>query len=393
MGSKLPTGGGPLSGYRVLEMAGIGPGPFCAMLLADMGAEVIRIDRMSGSARTIEVDARRDLTARGRRSLALDLKRPEAVATVLRLCRTADGLIEGFRPGVMERLGLGPAQCLAANPRLIYGRMTGWGQSGPLAQLAGHDINYLAISGMLYLMGRAEERPAPPLNLVADMGGGGLMLAFGVTCALLERERSGKGQVVDAAMTEGAALLATGIFAQKAMHWWGTARGANLLDTGAHFYEVYATKDARYVAVGAIEPQFYALLLEGLGLDAASLPPQMERGSWPAMKVRFAEIFRTRTRDEWTELFAARDACVTPVLTPEEAARHPQALARGSYRDTPALHPAPAPRFSRSSARDPEAPPTAGQHSEEILASFGFSGEEIAALRGCGAMAQGTPNG
>jgi alpha-methylacyl-CoA racemase len=378
---------GPLAGYRILEFAGIGPGPFCAMMLADMGAEIIRIDRTSGSARPIDGDPRLDITARGRKSLALDLKKPAALATVLRLCTQVDGLIEGFRPGVMERLGLGPDECLEANPRLVYGRMTGWGQDGPLSHLAGHDINYLAISGSLYLFGRAEERPGTPLNLVADMGGGGMLLAFGMTCALLERAKSGKGQVVDAAMVEGAALLATFVYAQKAMGWWRSERGSNLLDSGAHFYEVYETKDGKYVSVGAIEPQFYALLLAGLELDAAELPRQLDRASWPSMKQRFAAIFRTRTRDYWAQVFANRDACVAPVLTPEEAAQHPHARARGAFNsDFDVLHPSPAPRFSRSHSERLGAPPKIGEHSDEVLGAFGYNPDEIAALRACGAL-------
>ena len=392
MSADAKPSAGPLAGFRILEMAGIGPGPFCAMMLADSGAEVIRIDRAVGRTRSIDVDVRHDVTARGRRSLALDLKHPQAVQAVLRLCSDADGLIEGFRPGVMERLGLGPVHCMAANPRLVYGRMTGWGQTGPLAQLAGHDINYLAISGVLHLCGRATEKPSPPLNLVADMGGGGLMLAYGMTCALLERVGSGKGQIVDAAMSEGAALLATSVFAQKAMGWWRDERGSNLLDSGAHFYEVYATKDGAHVAVGAIEPQFYELLLQGLGLDPKSLPPQMERSSWPAMKLRFAEIFRGRTRAEWTQLFAGSDACVSPVLTPEEAAQHPQAIARNSFsRCFGALHPAAVPHFSRPAAPLLSPPPVPGEHSELVLRSFGFSGDEISQLRHCGAMVESAP--
>jgi alpha-methylacyl-CoA racemase len=385
-------GAGPLAGLRILEIAAIGPGPFCAMMLADMGAQVTRIDRVSGGAPFPGADARRDVAARGRESLALDLKNPQGVQTVLRLCRAADGLIEGFRPGVMERLGLGPDVCMAANPRLVYGRMTGWGQSGPLARHAGHDINYLAISGMLYLFGRGQERPSPPLNLVADMGGGGLLLAFGMTCALIERAHSGRGQVVDAAMVEGAALLATSVFTLQALGQWREERGSNLLDSGAPFYEVYATRDGGYMAVGAIEPQFYAQLLAGLGLDAETLPAQMERAAWPATKRRFADIFRTRTRSEWTEHFAARDACVTPVLTPLEAVRHPHALARGSFHHAcGALHPAAAPRFSRSAPALAAAPPLPGEHSEHVLRSFGFSVEQITKLRECGAMAGPEP--
>ena len=379
---------GPLSGYRVLEVAGIGPGPFCAMMLADQGAEIVRIDRASGSSRPIDGDVRLDVSARGRKSVALDLKKPEAVSAVLRLCARADGLIEGFRPGVMERLGLGPDACLAANPALVYGRMTGWGQDGPLRHLAGHDINYLAISGSLYMFGRAEERPSAPLNLVADMGGGGLLLAYGMICALLERARTGQGQVVDAAMVEGAALLATSVYAQKAMGWWRSERGANLLDSGAPFYEVYRTSDGGHMAVGAIEPQFYALLLRGLGIDPASIPPQMERESWPSVKLRFAAIFQTRTREEWTQVFTDSDACVSPVLSPDEAASHPQAVARGAFRSSGGvLHPAPAPRFSRSTAEPLAPPPRAGEHSDQVLGSFGFTPDEIGGLRACGALA------
>jgi alpha-methylacyl-CoA racemase len=379
---------GPLSGYRILEVAGIGPGPFCAMMLADQGAEIVRIDRVGGNARPIDGDLRLDISARGRKSLALDLKRPEAVSAVLRLCAQVDGLIEGFRPGVMERLGLGPGVCLAANPALVYGRMTGWGQEGPLRHLAGHDINYLAISGNLYMFGRAEERPSAPLNLVADMGGGGLLLAYGMICALLERARTGQGQVVDAAMVEGAALLATSVYAQKAMGWWRNERGANLLDSGAPFYEVYGTGDGGHMAVGAIEPQFYALLLRGLGLDAATVPHQMDRASWPSMKARFAEIFRSRSREEWTRVFADCDACVSPVLSPEEAASHPQAIARNAFRVAWGVrHPAPAPRFSRSTPAPQDPPPRPGEHSEQVLRSFGFTSDEIGGLRSCGALA------
>jgi alpha-methylacyl-CoA racemase len=378
---------GPLKGYRIVEVAGIGPGPFCAMMLADMGADVIRVDRASGQTRSIDVDGRRDLTARGRRSLAVDLKNPDAVRVVLRLCEKADGLIEGFRPGVMERLGLGPEQCMAANPRLVYGRMTGWGQDGPLASTAGHDINYLAISGSLYMFGRAEEKPGAPLNLVADMGGGGMMLAFGMACALLERERSGKGQVVDAAMFEGAALLATLIYSQKAMGLWSPERGANLLDSGAHFYEVYETKDGKFVAIGAIEPQFYAAALRGMGLDPATLPAQLDRSSWPTMKQRFASVFKTRTRDAWEEVFRGTDACVSPVLTPEEAAIHPQALARASFRTVfDVAHPAAAPRYSRSTLTTLDAPPDTGQHTVQVLQEFGFSAAEIESLRSSSAI-------
>jgi alpha-methylacyl-CoA racemase len=380
---------GPLAGFKIIEMAGIGPGPFCAMMLADMGAEIIRVDRAQGSARSIEVDVRLDFTARGRQSIALDLKNPAAVDAMLRLCRNVDGLIEGFRPGVMERLGLGPDACLAANPKLVYGRMTGWGQDGPMAQFAGHDINYLSITGLLHLMGRADERPSPPLNLVADMGGGGMLLAYGMTCALLERYRSGQGQVVDAAMFEGALILGATVFGQMAMGWWQNERGANLLDSGAHFYEVYQTADGGHMAVGAIEPQFYALFIRGLGLDSASLPKQMDRSSWPAMKLNVAAIFKTRTRDEWAAVFSAVDACVTPVLTPQEAARNAHVKARGAYlHEQDRIFPAPAPRYSRSVSAPAGPPPQIGQHSELVLEQAGFSAAEVAQLIASGAVKQ-----
>src|SRR5579859_2470725 len=290
---------GPLQGIRIIEFAGIGPGPFCAMLLADMGAEIVRVERIGAAHAAPETN----VSLRGRRSIAIDLKKPAAVQAALRLCRSMDGLIEGFRPGVMERLGLGPDECLRANPKLVYGRMTGWGQTGPLAQRAGHDLNYLALSGSLYMMGRADERPAPPLNLIADMGGGGMVLAFGMLCALLERHRSGRGQVVDAAMVDGAALLATSIYARRALGTWIDRRGANLLDSGAHFYEVYETQDGGYVAVGALEPDFYAALLFGMQLDPGALPDQMDRARWPEMKRLFAEVFRSKTREQWTVIF------------------------------------------------------------------------------------------
>jgi alpha-methylacyl-CoA racemase len=380
---------GPLAGYTVIEMAGIGPGPYCAMLLGDMGASIVRIDRAVGQTRSIDIDVRFDFTARGRRSIALDLKNPLATEVVLRLCRSADGLIEGFRPGVMERLGLGPGPCLEANPRLVYGRMTGWGQNGPMAQKAGHDINYLAITGLLHMLGRADERPSPPLNLVADMGGGGMLLAYGMTCALLERHRSGRGQVVDAAMFEGALSLGATVFGQMATGWWHPQRGSNLLDSGAHFYEVYATADDRHMAVGAIEPQFYDLFIKGLGLDPQVLPKQMDRASWPAMKARVAAVFKTRTRAEWAAIFDGLDACVTPVLTPEEASTDPHVRARGSYRhEQDRIFPAPVPRFSRSDAGTQSAPPLIGQHSAELLELAGFSAADIAALLACGAVRQ-----
>jgi alpha-methylacyl-CoA racemase len=379
---------GPLHDYKIIEFAGIGPGPFCAMLLADMGAEIIRIDRVTGSAMPIESDPRLDVSARGRRSLAFDLKHPAAVAAVLKLCRHMDGLIESFRPGVMERLGLGPDDIRQENPKLVYGRISGWGQTGPMANVAGHDINYLALSGCLHMLGRGDEKPVPPLNLVADMGGGGLLLAFGMACAFLERQHSGKGQTVDAAMTEGAALLATSVYALRGAGWWRDERGANLLDTGAPFYEVYETQDRKYLAVGAIEPQFYAALLAGMGLDPDSLPAQMDRARWPEMKRLFADVLRKKTRAQWTAIFAGTDACVTPVLSPTEAAEHAHSRARDAFQEScGVLHPAPAPRFSRTQPEAPSTPPPLpGEHTDELLREFGFADDEIEGLRAAGAL-------
>jgi alpha-methylacyl-CoA racemase len=383
-------GAGPLAGVRVVEFAGIGPGPFAAMLLADLGAEVLRLDRKDGAAiaRAIGMDFAKDISNRGRPSVALDLKHPESVAVVLDLLESADILIEGFRPGVMEGLGLGPDICLQRNPKLVYGRMTGWGQTGPLARRAGHDINYIAMSGMLHTFARRNERPLPPGNTVGDMGGGGLMLAFGVLSALIEARSSGLGQVVDAAMFEGAALLGTSVFVMMGMGLYDASRpGTHLTDTGAHFYEVYETQDARYVAVGAIEPQFYSQLLKGLGLDAASLPKQMDVASWPDMKRRFSEIFRSRTGAEWKETFAGTDACVSPVLSPAEAAEDSHARSRGSFATAGGvLQPAPAPRFSRTPAGLSRLPPMPGADTDAALALWGVPGERVAALRAVGAI-------
>jgi alpha-methylacyl-CoA racemase len=379
---------GPLKGYRIIELAGIGPGPFCAMLLADMGAEVVRIDRSDGGGNPIERDARFQVMHRNRRSVSMDLKHPEAVATLLKMCESADAILEGFRPGVMERLGLGPQACQQANEKLVYGRMTGWGQEGPLAQRAGHDINYVAISGVLGMLGRENGIPSPPLNIIGDMGGGGLLLAFGIVCALLEARGSGKGQVVDAAMTEGSALMASTVFGLRGAGIWQDQRGRNILDGGAHFYEVYETSDGGYMAVGAIEKQFYALLLKGLGLDPAELPAQMDSTSWPEMKQRFAQLFASKTRAQWTAIFEDVDACVTPVLSLEEAAAHPHNSLRGSYvKPDDILQAAPAPRFSRTRPAIALPPPNSGEHSDLVLESYGFEPGEIAALRSSGAIA------
>ncbi len=379
---------GPLEGLRIIEIAGIGPGPFCAMLLADMGADVVRVDRLDGGGNPLERPARSQVLHRNRRSIAADLKHPDAIAAIRQMCVSAGALLEGFRPGVMERLGLGPEDCARANPRLVYGRMTGWGQDGPLASRAGHDINYVALSGVLGMLGRSGERPTPPLNIIGDMGGGGLLLAFGMVCALLEAQRSGRGQVVDASMVEGSALLASTVYELRAAGWWGERRGSNLLDSGAPFYEVYATADGGFMAVGAIEPPFYAALLDGLGLAAADLPAQLDSAAWPQLKERFAEIFSTRTRAEWSETFEGTDACVTPVLTLAEAALHPHNTERQAFlRPDGVLQAAPAPRFSRSRPEMRLPPPEPGEHTAAVLGEFGFGTEEIAALRRAGAIA------
>jgi alpha-methylacyl-CoA racemase len=380
---------GPLAGVKVLELAGIGPGPFCAMMLADMGADVLRIDRAQSVVGGDPANPPADVLNRGRRSVALDLKHPDGVETLLTLVESADALIEGFRPGVCERLGFGPEVCLARNPKLVFGRMTGWGQDGPYAQMAGHDINYIALAGALEPIGRAGQRPLPPLNLVGDFGGGGMLLAFGVVCALLEAQRSGEGQVVDAAMVDGAAVLMTMFHAFRAMGIWNDERGTNLLDTGAYFYEVYETADGKYVSIGSLEPQFYATLLDKLGLaDDPEMPRQHDRSQWPAMKERFAEIFRTKTRDEWCELLEGTDACFAPVLSMAEAPHHPHNEHRGTFvTRNGVVQPAPAPRFSRTPAEIQRPPAFPGQHTDEALVEWGFDPDRVAELRRAGAIA------
>ena len=335
---------GPLTGLKVLEFAGIGPGPFCAMVLGDMGADVIRITRPHS-----KVDAR-DVTTRNRRCIPVDLRDPPAVQQVLKLISTADCVIEGFRPGVMERLGLGPGPCLQINPRLVYGRMTGWGQFGPLSKAAGHDINYIAISGALNAIGRADDSPPPPLNYIGDFGGGGMLLAVGLLSALFEVSRSGQGQVVDAAMTDGSAMLSAFMYGMKAMDQWSNARGENLLDGGAHFYDTYACADGKFIAIGAIEPQFYSELLERLGISDPSFNNHMDSSRWPELKSKLTTIFLTRTRDEWSQVLEGTDACAAAVLDWDEAAMHPHNVERETYiRIDGVLQPAPAPRFSRTS--------------------------------------------
>jgi alpha-methylacyl-CoA racemase len=356
------------------------------MMLADMGAEITRIDRSANVGDGNQ--GRVDILARGRRSIGVDLKQPQGVETVLRLLEEADVLIEGFRPGVTERLGLGPEVALARNPALIYGRMTGWGQDGPMAQAAGHDINYIALSGALHAIGEADGKPVPPLNLVGDFGGGGMLLAFGIVAALYERNTSGKGQVVDAAMTDGSALLMNAVFGIMQTGQWKD-RGTNLLDTGAHFYNTYETADGKYVSVGSIEPQFYALLLEKSGLGPnGELPRQMARDEWPAMTKQLAQIFRQKTRDEWDEIMLGTDICYAPVLDFNDAHQHPHNVARGTFVDVDGIvQAAPAPRFGRT---EPEVPGTAAQpgaQTEDILKGAGFSDQEITELKACGAVA------
>ena len=370
---------GPLKGIKVVELAGIGPGPFCAMMLADMGAEVLRVDRLSAKGK----GSRADVYLRGRRSVAVDLKHPDGVAAVLRLIENADALIEGFRPGVMERLGLGPDVCLARNPRLVYGRMTGWGQTGTLKEAAGHDINYIALTGALHAIGRKGEKPVPPLNLVGDFGGGGMMLAFGLVCALLEARTSGQGQVIDAAMTDGTAALMAIIYGRKALGHWQNERGVNMLDGAAHFYDTYECADGKYVAVGSIEPQFYALLLEHCGLaDDPTFQAQMNPQHWPALKARLTAVFKTKTRAEWCEMMEGSDVCFAPVLDLDEAPQHPHNRARATFLDVEGVvQPAPAPRFSRTTPEIQRPPAFVGEHTEESLADWGFSVEEIAALK------------
>jgi alpha-methylacyl-CoA racemase len=381
---------GPLAGVKVVEIAGIGPGPFAAMMLADMGADVVRVDRAGNVWGGDPATPPQDIMNRGRRSIGVDLKNPEGVETVLQLVEKADALIEGFRPGVTERLGIGPDACLARNPALVYGRMTGWGQDGPMAQMAGHDMNYIAIGGALGAIGRPDERPQPPLNLVGDFGGGGMLLAFGVVCGVLEARTSGQGQVVDAAMVDGTAILTTFMHGMMAMGAWKDERGVNLLDTGAHFYEVYECADGRFLSVGAIEPQFYAAFLEGTGLtDDPEFAQQMDKSLWPKLKERLAGVIATKTRDEWAAIFDRTDACVAPVLSLGEAPSHPHNVARDAFVEREGIvQPAPAPRFSRTEATIQRPPAHAGQHTDEVLGEWGIAdADRLAALRAAGAIA------
>jgi alpha-methylacyl-CoA racemase len=373
---------GPLAGLKILEFEAIGPGPFCGMMLADMGADVLLVDRPGDSGLGLGRERWSDVMLRGRRSATLDLKSKSGAEAALELAGRADALIEGFRPGVMERLGLGPDILLRKNPRLVYGRMTGWGQDGPLSPRAGHDINYIALSGVLHAIGRAGGAPVPPLNLVGDFGGGGMLLAFGIACALVEAQRSGQGQVVDAAMVEGASLLAAMFSGMLAAKRWNETRGDNVLDTGAPWYDTYETKDGKHVAIGSIEPKFYEELLLRLGLNAGDLPPQHDRKGWPLIKKAFETRFKSKTRNDWCRVFEGSDACFAPVLTFSEARAHPHNVAR---RNSVAIgrveQPAPAPRFSRTPGAVRRAPPERGTGGREALADWGFSEAEISALR------------
>ena len=372
---------GPLAGLRVLEFEAIGPGPFAGMMLADMGADVLLVDRPADSQLGFGRERRFDVMLRGRRSLVLDLKSAAGVTAALRLCEKADALIEGFRPGVMERLGLGPGVVHARNPRLVYGRMTGWGQSGALAERAGHDIDYIALAGVLHGIGRANGAPVPPLNLVGDFGGGGMLLAFGIACGVIEARASGRGQVVDAAMIDGAAILATMFSGLIAAGHWRDERGVNVLDSGAPWYDVYETRDGLHMAVGAIEPKFYAELLERLGLDASLRATQSDRSTWVALRTQLAARFRERTRAEWTAIFEGSDACVAPVLTFAESRAHPQVVARaGSVEVDGIAQPAPAPRFARTPGAATRPPPQRGAGGSEALRDWGFDDAAVAAF-------------
>ena len=378
---------GPLHGLRVVELASIGPGPMCAMLLADLGADVIRIDRLEPSGLGVPMNQRFDVNARSRRSAALDLKSAAGRDAVLRIVERADVLIEGFRPGVAERLGLGPADCQARNPRLVYGRMTGFGQTGPLAHAAGHDLNYIALTGALDAIGPAGGAPVPPLNLVGDYGGGALYLAFGLMAALFERQSSGRGQVVDAAMVDGAASLMSMFHGMLAAGGWPGQRGENLLDGGAPFYGVYETADGKHVSIGSLEPKFYAEMVKRLGLDERFLRLQGDASQWPALREAIAAAVRTRTRDEWSALLEGTDVCFAPVLALGEVHRHPHAVARGTYVEVAGVvQPGPAPRFDRSVPDHPRPAPAVGAHTAEVLAECGFAEADIDSLRSAGVI-------
>jgi len=381
---------GPLTGYRVIELAGIGPGPFCAMLLSDMGAEVVRVDRIEpiDLGTGANIDPKFNILNRGRKSVAVDLRKPEGVETVLRMVKKADALIEGFRPGVTERLGIGPKECFALNPKLIYGRMTGWGQEGPMVHAAGHDINYIALTGALHAIGLAGVPPVPPLNLVGDFGGGALYFAFGIVCGLLEASKSGQGQVVDAAMVDGASSLMSMFYGLRAANNWIDRRGKNIVDTGAHFYDCYETADGKYIALGSVEARFYKELLRLVGLEGKDLPKQNDFSKWPEMHEIFRSVFKTKTRDEWCAILEGSDACFAPVLSLAEAPNHPHNKARGTFVNIDGVtQPRPAPRFSRTKPVIQGPPCWPGQHTSEVLAKLGFTAEEIDKLRAAGIVA------
>ena len=376
---------GPLTGYKIIEIAGIGPGPFAAMMLSDMGAEVIRVERVQAVRDTQSSNANWDVMQRGRKNVAIDLKHADGVEALLQLVEKADAMIEGFRPGVMERLGVGPDVCLARNKKLVFGRMTGWGQDGPYANAAGHDINYIALAGALAHFGRAGEAPVPPLNMVGDFGGGGMLLAYGVVCALLEAQRSGAGQVVDAAMVDGSAILMSMFWGFKNIGLHDeNARGTNMLDSGAHFYDVYKCSDGKYVSIGSIEPQFYAQLLQLTGLASdAEFANQQDRTMWPKLKQRLTEVFATKTQAEWCKMMEGTDVCFAPVLTMSEAAKHPHNVARKTFIEIAGTtQPAPAPRFSRTVASLPTAPVGAGANTREVLQSWGIQNVDELITRG-----------
>jgi alpha-methylacyl-CoA racemase len=380
---------GPLAGVKVIELAGIGPCPMCGMLLAELGADVLKIDRVRPSGLGFDVPDRHAYLHRSRRSAAVDLKLADGLALVLRLCESADILIEGFRPGVTERLGLGPDDCLARNPRLVYGRVTGWGQTGPLAQAAGHDLNYIALTGALHAIGRPGQSPTPPLNLVGDFGGGALYLALGVVAALFETRRSGRGQVVDAAMVDGAASLMTALFGLRSAGLMSDERGANVLDGGAHFYDVYETSDMRHIALAPIEPRFYLTLLDRIGMTPEEVPQSLAPDAWPALKAKLAALFKTRTRDEWTAVLEGTDACFAPVLSMADAPHHPHNQARSTFVEgDDGWQPNAAPRFSRTPSAIRCAPAAAGEHTREALSDWGLDDEDIAALIERGAVVQ-----
>ena len=379
---------GPLQGVRIVELAGIGPAPFAGMLLSDMGADIIRIDRAQQVNPAAFAKPNLEPMYRGRRSIGVDLKNPEGVETVLRLVEQADALVEGYRPGVTERLGLGPDDCLARNPKLVYGRMTGWGQDGPMAQAAGHDINYIALAGALAHFGREGGKPTPPINLVGDFGGGGMFMAFGVVCGILETQRSGKGQVIDVAMVDGTAVLMTLMWGLAKIGFWDEKLGVNVLDTGAPFYDTYETADGKFVSLGSLEPQFYAELVAKLGLEDAGLPAQMDRAGWATLRTKFTELFKTKTRAEWDEILKGSDACYAPVLTMSEAVEDEHIKFRDTIIERDGVHqPAPAPRFSRTAAEVQRSAPWPGQQTDEALDDWGFGADEIAKLRAGGAIA------